>query len=95
MKMNVYTDGNGSNLVMISGMGVYIPHADYIALLEEYTHRFQKLNELAEHRSKSIDTLIAQRDAALAQVEQLRGGIRKIGASNSSDEEYEAIDFAL
>jgi hypothetical protein len=42
-----------------------------------------------------IEQLTAERDAALSQVEQLRVGIRKIGAANNSVEEYEAINFAL
>jgi hypothetical protein len=36
-----------------------------------------------------------QIEALKAQIEQLRGAIRKIGAVNSADEEYEAIGFAL
>lgn len=55
-KMNVYFDGNGSGLIMVAGMGEYMPLKDHQAMVKE-----------CEEKSKAIFDATVERDALAAQ----------------------------
>lgn len=62
MKRNVYTDGNGSSLIQVEGMGVYVPAADLEAAEEKIA---QLQNDIL---AKRVAELTKERDALMAQL---------------------------
>jgi len=48
MKRKVYTDGNGSTLIMVDGLGQYVPASEFISLQAERDALVAQLDRLIE-----------------------------------------------
>jgi hypothetical protein len=48
MKRKVYTDGNGSALIMVDGLGQYVPASEFISLQAERDALVAQLDRLIE-----------------------------------------------
>ena len=59
-KYKVLTDGNGSKLIQVVGMGLYMPLDDHQAMVKE-----------CEYSSKLLAEAMTERDSALAQNAEL------------------------
>lgn len=79
MKRNVYTDGNGSSLIQVEGMGTYVTFSELKAAEEKIA---QLQNDVL---AKRIVELTNERDGLKAQIERLL---------ESAKEAAEALGFA-
>lgn len=61
MAYKVLTDGNGSGLIQVVGLGYYMPLKQHQEMVAE-----------CEHKSEQLATVAAERDAALANIQELR-----------------------
>ena len=78
MKRNVFTDGNGSKLVMIEGMGIYAPSSELDRLTSENARLRVALkeciNELkafqSDHEDFGSEEFIAEQEDLLTELEK-------------------------
>jgi hypothetical protein len=68
MKRKVYTDGNGSTLIMVDGLGQYVPASEFISLQAER----DALKADRDAGAKDYCKLMERHDALAVQIEQLR-----------------------
>lgn len=72
MKRNVFTDGSGSKLVMIEGMGIYAPSSELDRLTSENARLRDMLKKLTSHDNcrKDVIHLMSEADSLIEELEK-------------------------